>query len=320
MILSLDIGGTKIAGVAVSYAGETLAETKVLTDANNLVAQIDGICHSLAAMADKPVSSIAGVGIGIPGMVNNELGTVDLAINLAIFKPLPLVHELEKALHTTVVIENDVRLAALGILQRQSFSSFAYLSIGTGVSAGFVFNDQLWKGVNNMAGEIGQLPVGKDDLTFEQEVSGPSIMRKARAAGLSPKDASSIFNLAKDGNQQAQQIVDDVSSHIGRMLQFLVQTYDVEAYILGGGVTRAGAAFFDPLREAIATLRTHSLVNARMLSDEKFILLSPQFNPGIHGGIALVRNAIGQQHLHPNSVIDPTTVWLDGDSSPYQPT
>lgn len=304
--IGLDIGGTKTAAQLVDEWGRTLGETVRPTDSGDPRRLIHGVVRTveqtLADAGAAPAELIAA-GVGIPGQVDPRDGTVRLAVNLNLHEPLPLRDALQVALGVPVTLENDVRAAAWGAFMRaratSPLNSLAYLSIGTGIAAGLVLDGRLYRGAGGMAGEIGHIPF--DPLgprcgcgsygCLEVLAAGPAIA--AYAAELLPApddralDASHIYGMAADGHPACRHIVERAAAYLARAVYLLVMTYDVEQVALGGGVTHAGAAFEQPLREALAALRADSSLAASMLPDEKIVVLPADYNPGVMGAVWL---------------------------------
>ena len=287
IVVGVDVGGTKIAAVAATQAGDVCGQVEYPTEAARLV---DGIAEAIRAAvraSGRAIDEVVAIGIGIPGMVDRAAGTVVLASNLEIDRPLPLVDLLSAEFSCPIVIENDARLAALGVSHHLKLSNVAYISIGTGIAAGIVTNGELQRGRHGMAGEIGHMLIDNDGTLLEQRVAGPAIVAQARAAQLDVQHAGDVYQLAAAGNAAAQQLVVEVSQQIARAIQWLIMIVDVERVVIGGGLTRSGQLFFDPILESIAQLRAQSTLNAHMLPDEKLLLLPSDFNAGLCGAAHL---------------------------------
>ena len=291
MLIGVDVGGTKIAILVTTDLGQPVAELRRPTQTENLIVCLIQAIWDAIAKAETAVADIRAIGIGIPGMVNREGGTVELAVNLQIVQPLRLVEQLSAEFNLPIILENDARLAALGVYQQLRLPNFAYLNIGTGVAAGIIRDSQLWRGRNGMAGEVGQLVLDETGTILEQLVSGPAIIRQAQAKSLAVEQAGDVYRLAIAGNRDAQQVVVEASIRISRIIQWLIMTYDVERIVLGGGVTRIGDAFLRPILTELANLRAYSALNHKMLPDEIVQLLPHSVNVGLHGAIFLAQQA-----------------------------
>ncbi|MEZ4519904.1 MAG: ROK family protein [Chloroflexota bacterium] len=309
--LGLDIGGTKTAALAGGPDNQPLGEATVTTDVSSPQAVIQSAVNAAAlalqAAGCSPTDVVAA-GAGVPGQVDRKTGTVRLGVNLNFHEPYPLAAALQEVLGVPVVLENDVRAAALGAYQwintREPVDSLAYLSIGTGISAGIVIEGRLYRGVNGMAGEIGHIPVDPAGPRcacgalgcLETVASGPAIAAYANeilpeAQGGKQLTTFDVLTMAAEGNQGAIHVVERAGYFLSRAIYLLVMTYDVEKIVLGGGVTRAGAAFQRPLEKALNELRSDSTLAEMMLPQSKILVLPGDYNAGVRGTIMLADEA-----------------------------
>lgn len=322
LLLAIDVGGTKIEAVAADTQGVTLGHIVADTDSSGpegLLDSVEDAIQQVLRRASAGLTDVAGVGIGVPGQVHPESGVVRLAVNLNLTS-FPLAMALAGRLQAPVNVENDVRLAALGLYHRlhpvQAQHSLAYVSIGTGVAAGIVHDGRLLRGANGMAGEIGHIVIEPDGERclcglwgcLETIVSGPAIARQARvwSARSDSEDPASaalssagVYAAAAAGDERAKALVHHVSAHLARALHWLVMSYDVQQVIVGGGVSAAGDAFWRPIETELQKMRQASALAQSMLSPDKIILFAGDENPGIWGATILAQQAAGD--VHPNS-------------------
>lgn len=304
----LDIGGTKTAAILVDAQGNLLAQTRLPTDvrhADGVVASATTAVYSLLQQVGATPAQLGGLGVGVPGQVDPVTGMVSLAANLNL-ADFPLGPALADCFQTPVTLENDVRLAAVGVYhqrrrQGQAAENLAYVSIGTGIAAGLVLHGRLYRGSHGMAGEIGHMIVERDGRRcncgargcLETIVAGPAIVAQALTEGFLPPEpqaahAGHVYQAAAAGDPIAQAIIDQVSDALALALQWLIFTYDVANVVLGGGVTTAGAAFLTPTLNALARLRVQSRLLAALLPANKFSLLPHEDNPGPWGAVLSV--------------------------------
>ena len=303
--VGLDIGGTKTAALVVDQNGRALGRAVRPTDVDAPAQLVAGTVEAVEmALRDAGGrrDSLSAVGVGIPGQVDPADGTVRLAVNLNLREPYPLRAALEEALGVPVALENDVRAAALGAFHwacaQEPLRSLAYLSIGTGISAGLVLDGRLHRGARGMAGEIGHIPFDPAGPRcvcgaygcLEVFAAGPAIA--AYAAATIPANGRAltthdVYELAAEGHAAAGHVVARAAGHLSRAVYLLLMTYDVEKVVLGGGVTRSGAAFEDPLRRALAALRADSPLTASMMPDEKVVIIPSDYNAGVVGAVYL---------------------------------
>ncbi len=231
-------------------------------------------------------------------------GHVTLAVNLG-WTDFDLRGALEAELGRPVIIENDARAAALGLHRRRAAgagengSDLAYLAVGTGIAAGVVLGGKLHRGTRGLAGEIGHAivdPVGPrcacgQTGCLEAFASGPSIARRAAAAGLEAGSAKDVYAAAAGGDTTACELIDDVGRRLAWAVHLLVMTYDVDHVVVGGGVSHAGAAFAEPIHRELERLRAVSSQAGELLPADIVEVLPPEAEPGAWGAVA-VANAV----------------------------
>ncbi|GJM40547.1 MAG: NagC family transcriptional regulator [Ardenticatenaceae bacterium] len=310
LFVGLDVGGTNTAVLVTDEHGQAVAEITLPTQANSpqvLLNSLSEAIHTALAKANATPPHIRRIGLGVPGHVDPATGIVHLAVNLNL-QMYPLGQALGVRFKSPIYLENDVRTAAIGtyehLYKTKSVQDIAYLSIGTGIAAGVILNGRLHRGSNGLAGEIGHVVVEPGGALcncglrgcLETIVSGPAILRQfaqidpdANKDGRTPAD---IYRLATEGHPAAQTVVQHVSQHLAQAIHRLLMLYDVEKVVLGGGVTHSGAAFFQPILQALTQLRRQSPLAESLLREEKLHLLPTNFNPGAWGAIHLARNGI----------------------------
>jgi len=323
LLVGVDVGGSKIAVLVVDaelgVCGRHTIPTSV-GEPDEAAQQIATAIDAALAAAGASREDVRAVGVGVPGRVDPSTGVVSLAVNLG-WHRLPLrAHleallgvpvaiendvraaaagirdRLEAILGVPVAIENDVRAAATGILDRRAVGAvqdFIYLSVGTGISAGVVIDGEVHRGTRGLAGEIGHIVVDADGPVcpcglrgcLETIAAGPAI---ARAAG-DGQTAADVYAAATAGDPTAQATVDHAGASLARAIHALVMTYDVERIVLGGGVSRAGATFLDPIVRELDAMRAASELATDMLPADVVAVSPDGGDVGAWGGISIAR-------------------------------
>jgi predicted NBD/HSP70 family sugar kinase len=298
LLVGVDVGGSKIAVLVVDAGLKICARHTIPTsigEPDEAAAQIAAAINAALDLAGATIADVRAIGVGVPGRVDTESGVVSLAVNLG-WHRLPLRERLEATLGVPVAIENDVRAAAAGILDRRSLGDvqdFIYLSIGTGISAGVVLEGRVHRGTRGLAGEIGHIvvdaagPVCPCGLRgcLETIASGPAIARAAGGGGT----AADVYAAAAGGNENAREIVERAGASLARAIHSLVMTYDVNRIVLGGGVSRAGAAFLDPILRELDAMRAASELATDMLPADVVAVSPDGGDVGTWGGISVAR-------------------------------
>lgn len=306
-VAGIDIGGTKIATLVVTPDGAVLGRAthpSSMLDQAGAVRAITACLDDALDAAGLARADLDAIGVGVPGRVDPERGHVTLAVNLH-WADFGLGDALEAATGRSVVVENDARAAALGLLQRGHVGTagdVAYLAVGTGIAAGVVIGGRLHRGARGLAGEIGHAIVDPDGPTcgcgqagcLEAFASGPSIARRAVAGGRPPGTTSiDVYRAAAAGEPWALALADDVGRRLAWAIHTLVMVDDVEVVVVGGGVSHAGDAFTAPLVRAIERLRASSPLAATMVPAAP-IVLAPEAEPGAWGAVAIARAALAR--------------------------
>ena len=278
--IAVDLGGTNLRIAAVSIDGEMLE--KVTLGTNRLLGPImwSAKC-AMRFFVSREISrggSFLGVGAGIPGIIDLEAGTVSKSANLPGWSGYPVREEIERRLGTHFFLDNDGNMAALGEQWRgaaRNVPNMAMLTLGTGIGGAIVLNGKIFHGMNGMAGEFGHVPIEPEGVPCgcgshgcsERYASATAVVRMAReaiASGAAPGlakavsadpefGARSVYNLAMQGDEDARRIFRRFGKALGMLLAGMVNSLNLEMYVVGGGVSSAWDAFapamFDELRE-----------------------------------------------------------------------
>lgn len=308
LIAGIDIGGSKIETILLDENTREYGRGRSKTRTSDANAMISGIVELLDGVLESATlhkTDLQAVGVGVPGQVDPRTGEVSNAVNLKLNR-FPLKQRLEEQINVPVLIENDVKLAALGAYHKlfhpNAISTMAYLSIGTGIAVAVVIDGELYRGSNGLAGEIGHIVVQENGPRcgcgqagcLEALVAGPAIVERAKAVGL-PVDAHSakaVFRMSEQGDKRAKEVAQFVAHYLARAIQWIVMAYDVEKIVIGGGVANAQTPLLNAIFRELAELRTHSRLNRMMLLDEKIQIIPTGFNAGTQGAVYLAQQLL----------------------------
>lgn len=280
--IGVDLGGTNLRIAAVDDRGNLLEKTTLGTQVSRgrdfVVGEMVEAIRALALKLHKS-GELKGIGIAVPGIIEMETGIVRKSPNLPDWTDYPVRSDIEKALGTSVILENDANAAALGEKWQgaaRDFDSMCMITLGTGVGGGLVLDGKVWHGMNGMAGEIGHMNVEPEGVLcgcgsygcLEQYASATAVVRMAKEAiatgadtelrraaepGNEEFNSRVVFQLAIQGDRAAHQIFDKVGRSLGRKIADLVNLLNLHMYVIGGGVSSAWEAFspalFDELRK-----------------------------------------------------------------------
>ncbi len=293
MKVGLDVGGTKTDAVAIGDAGEILARVRIATGWGE-DAVVRTVVDAVAALrAEAGVGAIGSVGIGIPGQVDSLSGRVSHAVNLGV-DDLPLAAAVAPLLGVPVRVENDVKAAAFGAYALHgSQGSMAYLNLGTGIAAGIVSEGRLWRGARGTAGEVGHISVDPNGPAcrcgqygcIEAFAGGGAVSKRWNRPGSLP--IRDVFDAADAGDPVAAELRAGMARGVAAAVRVLVLTADVDAVVLGGGVTALGARLMDEVSAELAASADASAF-MRSLELDRRIELLPTGSPAAALGAALV--------------------------------
>lgn len=301
MRVGLDIGGTKTDAVAVDSAGTIVGRTRSVTGwgADAVIRTVLDAVGSLAP-AVRRAGAIESVGIGIPGQVEPGTARVVHAVNLGV-EELDLAAAVGPELGVPVRVENDVKAAAFGAYALRpggstAGGSMAYLNLGTGVAAGIVADGELWRGARGAAGEVGHISIdprgplcrcGQRGCIEALAGGGAIAERWGRPCGLPVSD---VFDAADAGDPRAADLRAGLARGVAAAVRVLVLTADVDAVVLGGGLTGLGARLMGDVRaELVASAEPSPFMRSLRLEDR--VQLLPSDSPAAALGAALVGSA-----------------------------
>jgi glucokinase len=296
--VGLDIGGTKVLGAVVAADGTVITQFRAPT-----VPGPEGVLATAVTVLDRLAAALDGalpphVGIGFPGMVDHDRGSVRHAVNVGIGGDwFPLASRLADRTGAVVAVENDVRSATWGAHVLSGADDLGYLSIGTGLAAGFVLGGKLRRGAHGASGEIGHVPVNPGGPRcscgqrgcLELSAAASALTAAWRADGeLSP--ARAVFAAAAAGNPAAVAVRDQYAARVADAVRMIGLSVDPAVIIIGGGITDVG----EPLLAAVTAALREQTAGSPFLAAQDLagrISLLPGTLPVGAIGAALIGNA-----------------------------
>ena len=249
-VIGVDIGGTKIAAAVVDEHGSvsdaTVAPTR-LGDVGGLVDQVVETVLALARGASGPVES---VGIGVPGIVDRARGIAVVAANLP-WSETPLAEIVTARTGLETVVANDADAAALAegrFGAAAGLSTYACVTIGTGVGCGVVLHGRLLHGGARSGVELGHVIIDPGGRTcrcgsrgcLETTVAGPALAARYAEAGGSGTSTADLIAAAAAGDAIALGILEGAGADLALAVHNLWRLIPLERVILAGGVANAG--------------------------------------------------------------------------------
>ncbi len=307
--VGVDVGGTTVKIGIFRTSGDLLLKWEIVTDkkdgGRNILPDIADSIKSMLSNKGIGLDEIQGVGIGIPGAILNR-SIVNRAVNLG-WDVVPVKDQLEQLFDgkINVLVGNDANVAALGEMWQgggKGFKDIVMVTLGTGVGGGIIINEQILDGTFGAAGEIGHMPVNPQETRvcgcgkkghLEQYASATGIANTAKAVVASTKEetelkgldsitAKDVLDAAKRGDKVALEIVDYTAEILGRGLAMVAAVVDPQAFVIGGGVSKAGPILTDSIQKYYRKYAFHAS------EDTKFVLATLGNDAGIYGAVRMV--------------------------------
>ncbi|BCS53025.1 ROK family protein [Geobacter sp. SVR] len=311
LLIGIDIGGTNLRFALIDRDGKIICRTRT----SSCIDQgRDAFCGRLLAgiselrsQAHLRGASVAGIGVGVPGLVGSG-GLIHASVNMRPLDGFNLSSYLEEKTGIRAMCGNDANLIALGECiygAGRGMKSIIVITVGTGLGSGLVLEGRLWTGAGGFASEFGHVTVEPDGLVcpcgntgcLEQYVSAPAIVRAARTllpAGVQAQngdslDAAAVATLARQGESAALAAFHQAGRYLGIAVASLVNTLNLEAAVIGGGV----AASYDLL---LPSLRKEVDRRCFTQMSGSFAVMAGELgdDAGLLGGAALVQTSMDQ--------------------------
>ena len=275
-VIALDLGGTKLAAALFSDEGDILINETVQLEkrkgkeVGKLILQQANL---LLQKADEKNIIVSSLGVCVPGIAHAKTGTV-WAPNIPDWEDYPLLQELENGLENVrIKIDSDRACYILAEVWKgnaRGFSDVIFLSVGTGIGAGIIINNQVLRGANDIGGAIGWMALNKpfdkkfkSCGCFEYNASGKGLVKVAKEliaeknfieSTLNNKDieqlsANDIFTAYNANDRLAILVVNNAIEYWGMAVANLVSLFNPGKIIFGGGVFGPALKFLDAIYE-----------------------------------------------------------------------
>ena len=264
--LGIDIGGTNTVVGLVNKEGKVLGTDSIKTQSfpvlEEYVKTVSKLAKDLIAKNNVSIAEIVGLGIGAPN-ANYYTGNIEMAPNLPWKQDkVPLAKMFREELNIPVTITNDANAAALGEKMygvAKDMDNFIMITLGTGVGSGIVINGQLVYGHDGFAGELGHVIIERNGRLcgcgrrgcLETYCSATGIVRTAKERNTPFLTSKDIYDAAVKGNETAIDIFRETGTRLGRALADMVVFSSPEAFVLFGGLAKAGDFIVKYTKEAM---------------------------------------------------------------------
>ena len=307
----VDVGGTTVKLAWFDEEGTLLHKWEIPTvtegGGSAILPDISKAVEGFLAENKIDKSQVIGIGVGVPGPVNDQ-GVVNRCVNLG-WGVFNVAQTLSELTGLPVRAGNDANVAALGEAWKgggMGCDNMVLATLGTGVGGGIIIGGKPVSGAHGAGGEIGHIPLCKDETEpcgcgkfgcAEQYCSATGVVRVTKRyldahdtpsvlRDLETLTAKDIFDAAKAGDAAAQEALEQVYDLMGQFLASICCVADPEVVVLGGGVSRAGQPLLDGTRKYFDRYVFHASRNTR------FALASLGNDAGAYGAFKLVLDSV----------------------------
>ena len=291
--IGIDLGGTNVAAGLVNEKYEIVARASVPTDPardyDKIVSDMAGLVNTLVEKAGITPDDVRYVGIGAPGILDNERGIATDNSNLH-WENFPLREKLQKYVVKPVYLGNDANVAAWAEYVGgcgKGATNFLMLTLGTGVGGGIILNGKLHTGSHNIGAEIGhttfkaggELCGCGNRGCIEAYCSATALIKMGERAVKDHPDsviakaekinAKVIVDAAQAGDELGVKLFEEYTDNLAQVIASMVNFLDPDVIALGGGVANAGEFLLEPVRKKFPQYVTFSsMQNTRVLKAE----------------------------------------------------
>ena len=281
LVLAIDLGGTKIFAAIISNKGQVMAKERCLTLAAEgpgvVIKRIFSAIDHLLSQRKINSSQLYAISIGAAGAIDFERGLVTSSPHLPGWHDVPLRDIVKKKYKVNTFLINDASAAALGehhFGAGQGVNNLILLTVGTGIGGGIIIDGRLYCGANGSAGEIGHTTIDVNGPRcscgnsgcLETFVSGTVVaeeaikrIRQGERSALTEIVGGKIENItaekvsaaAQNGDSLASAVILKAATYLGIGLANLVNIFNPEMIIIGGGIAKMGDPLLNPARQAV---------------------------------------------------------------------
>lgn len=276
--LGIDLGGTNIAVGLVDENGKIVHQDSTPTLASRpgeeIVSDMCDLCEKVVEESGHTMDEVASIGVGSPGTVDNSNGVIAYANNIHM-ENFPMRELIQKRIDKPVNLENDANAAAYGeyIANGNGVDNYIFITLGTGVGGGIIINKKIYRGFNFAGAELGHITLMVDGEQcscgkkgcWEAYASVTALIRQTKEAieknpdslmaELSEKGGKvsgrTAFEAAKQGDKAAAEVVAMYEKYIAEGLVSILNIFQPEKLVIGGGISREGDYLLNPVKELV---------------------------------------------------------------------
>ncbi|MDO8736066.1 MAG: ROK family protein [Thermoleophilia bacterium] len=277
LVIGFDLGGTNMAAGLVDARLEVLESLEMETPTASQEELLSAIVSMVRDVSSRAPSPVSAVGFGIPSMIDQQHGRAVMSVNVPL-ADCDFVDYMRSELGMPVFIDNDANVAALAEARAGAAlgaSEVIMITMGTGIGGGIIIDGRVYRGFTGSAAELGHMVIDANGPRcqgscenygcFETMASGTALKRYAREEALSqPKsalaqalasgedpDGALLTSLALEGDPASLAVYEKIGFYTGVGITSLVNIFNPEVFVVGGGLIKAGELILGPARKLL---------------------------------------------------------------------
>jgi predicted NBD/HSP70 family sugar kinase len=267
--IGIDLGVNYIRGVLTDLQGAVVAERTASlrrTEPEAVFLQLSGYIDDLIQEAPASPYGIIGIGVGVPGLVDDN-GSILFAPHLK-WRDIPLQRQLIERFSLPVTIDNEANMGALGEQKYgagRSINNLVYVSVGIGIGTGLILQKSLYKGASGFSGEMGHLSIEAHGRScscgnrgcWELYASEQALLEQAAALGY--EDLEALLAAAAEGRQDVRDLFVNIGDYLGIGIANIVNLFNPDAVVIGNRMSQARQWMEDKIHQTVVqrALRFH---------------------------------------------------------------
>ncbi len=277
-VAGIDMGAQHLRIAIANFGAHVIIEKEIPFDIASpppfCLKKTDALLKELLKEADLNLNQITSIGFGVPGPISSDAGMVIAPPIMPGWDQFPIRASLEEMWGLPVSVNNDAELGALGEWAYgagREANDLAYIKVGTGIGAGLLIDGRIYRGSTGSAGEIGHITIDTDGPVctcgnrgcLEALSGGRAIAKQAQTKikeeantqlqKISPANitAKDVALMAQRGDLVSQQIMEKAGENLGIAIAGLINIFNPDMVIVGGGVAQTGDLLLEPVRETV---------------------------------------------------------------------
>ena len=325
-VIGIDLGTIQIHGVITNLNAEFISEIKIPTEVESgpegVLMRVSNVIADLINTSGVDKSRIFGIGMAVAGLIDRQRKIVRYSPDFD-WHEVDIISSLNGRFNIPVIFDNVTRVMALGELWYgigKKYNNFICINVGHGIGSGIVIDGKALYGTEGMAGEFGHFTLDKDSEIqckcgnygcLEALSSGRGIAVAAQnelmkgqksilldmcSNNISTVTAEMVANAAKKGDQLASKVFGQAMEYLGVGIAGMINVFNPEAVVIGGGVSQAGDIFFERIKECVRQKVMYKHAKRAVILPATFGM-----NTTVMGAVSLILNEVLNLKLSKNA-------------------